>query len=200
MIDPALIRIRPTTDADAALWHLTREIAEILHSLPWVLVGGQMVAILEAEHGAAIGFSTGDVDALVDVRAMTDVTLEATAGCSTRGSSPTAAARAATASSAKAQSSMFWPRTTSAPEPSSGPSRPIRLCRSAEGPRRWLVHASWLSTAAMAGSPSAFLRWRERSPSRLEPPPRHMTTGRSTSETSLASWPSFLMSSRSEPS
>ncbi len=78
MIDPALIRIRPTTDADAALWHLTREIAEILHSLPWVLVGGQMVAILEAEHGAAIGFSTGDVDALVDVRAMTDVTLEAT--------------------------------------------------------------------------------------------------------------------------
>ena len=23
MIDPALIRIRPTTDADAALWHLT---------------------------------------------------------------------------------------------------------------------------------------------------------------------------------
>lgn len=60
MIDPVLIRIRPASDADASLWRLTREIA----------------AILEAEHGARIGFATGDVDALVDVRAMIDVTLE----------------------------------------------------------------------------------------------------------------------------
>ena len=35
-----------------------------------------MVAILEAEHGAAIGFATGDVDALLDVRAVTGITLE----------------------------------------------------------------------------------------------------------------------------
>ena len=34
-----------------------------------------MVAILEAEHGARISFATGDVDALVDVRAMIGVTL-----------------------------------------------------------------------------------------------------------------------------
>ena len=76
MTDPVLIRIRPASDADASLWRLTREIAAILHPLPWVLVGGQMVAILEAEHGAAIGFVTGDVDAILDVRAMIGVTLE----------------------------------------------------------------------------------------------------------------------------
>jgi hypothetical protein len=35
-----------------------------------------MVAIIETEYGAAIGFATGDVDALVAVRAMIDVTLE----------------------------------------------------------------------------------------------------------------------------
>lgn len=76
MTDPVLIQLRPASDADASLWRLTREIAAILESLPWVLVGGQMVALLEAEHGAAIGFATGDVDALVDVRAMIGVTLE----------------------------------------------------------------------------------------------------------------------------
>ena len=76
MTDPVQIRIRPASDADASLWRLTREIAAILHPLPWVLVGGQMVAILEAEHGAGIGFATGDVDALVDVRAMLGITLE----------------------------------------------------------------------------------------------------------------------------
>ena len=76
MTDPVVIRIRPASDADASLWGLTHEIAAILHSLPWVLIGGQMVALLEAEHGAAIGFATGDVDALVDVRAMFGVTLE----------------------------------------------------------------------------------------------------------------------------
>lgn len=76
MTEPVLIRIRPASDADASLWRLTREIVGILGPLPWVLVGGQMVAILEAEHGAAIGFATGDVDALVDVRAMSGVTLD----------------------------------------------------------------------------------------------------------------------------
>ena len=75
MTDLVLIRIRPATDADASLSRLTREIAAILDPLPWVLIGGQMVAILEAEHGAAIGFVTGDVDALVGVRAMIGVGL-----------------------------------------------------------------------------------------------------------------------------
>jgi len=34
-----------SSDADAQLWRLTREVANLLDSLPWVLVGGQMVAI-----------------------------------------------------------------------------------------------------------------------------------------------------------
>jgi hypothetical protein len=71
------IRIVPTSDDDESIWRLTREISGILESLPWVLVGGQMVAILEAEHGAKIGFATGDVDALLDVRAVVGVTLDA---------------------------------------------------------------------------------------------------------------------------
>ncbi|MEO8461792.1 MAG: hypothetical protein ABI555_01150 [Chloroflexota bacterium] len=41
------------------------------HTVRLVLVGGQMVAILEAEHGAKIGFATGAVDAVLDVRAVT---------------------------------------------------------------------------------------------------------------------------------
>lgn len=76
MTDPVLIKVQPASDADVSLWRLTREIAAILDLLPWVLIGGQMVAILEAEHGAAIGFATGDVDALVDIRAMIGATLE----------------------------------------------------------------------------------------------------------------------------
>lgn len=71
------IQIPALSDRDESLWRLTHEVADVLETLPWVLVGGQMVAILEAEHGATIGFATGDVDALLDVRAVVDVTLEA---------------------------------------------------------------------------------------------------------------------------
>jgi hypothetical protein len=60
----------PASDADADLWRLTREVARILHGIPWVLIGGQMVAVIEAEHGASVGRATGDVDTLVDVRAL----------------------------------------------------------------------------------------------------------------------------------
>lgn len=71
------IRVTPTTPQDASLWRLTREVTDTLSGLPWVLVGGQMVAILEAEHGTPVGFTTADVDALLDVRALPGVTLEA---------------------------------------------------------------------------------------------------------------------------
>ena len=58
----ALVRIRPASVADAGLWRLTRDVAALLAGLPWVLIGGQMVAIIEAEHGATTGRTTGDVD------------------------------------------------------------------------------------------------------------------------------------------
>lgn len=76
MTEPTHIQIVPATAHDASLWQLTREIAEILGGLPWVLIGGQMVAILEAEHGAPIGFATADVDVLVDVRAVLGIAQE----------------------------------------------------------------------------------------------------------------------------
>jgi hypothetical protein len=50
-----LIRLLPASDADADLWRLTREVAGILRGIPWVLIGGQMVALIEAEHGASVG-------------------------------------------------------------------------------------------------------------------------------------------------
>jgi hypothetical protein len=77
VIEPVRVQILPASPADASLWRLTREVARILEPLPWVLVGGQMVAILEAQHGARIGFATGDVDAVLDVRAVVGITLEA---------------------------------------------------------------------------------------------------------------------------
>ena len=77
MTDVASVKLLPTTAEDESLWHLTREIGGILVPLPWVLVGGQMVAVLEAEHGVGIGFATSDVDAVLDVRASVGVTEEA---------------------------------------------------------------------------------------------------------------------------
>ncbi len=73
----SVVRMLPATDADADLWRLTREVADLLRGIPWVLIGGQMVAIIEAEHGAIVGRATRDVGALVDVRALSDATLEA---------------------------------------------------------------------------------------------------------------------------
>jgi len=74
------VRIVALGDVDTRLWSLTKEVASILGDLPWVLIGGQMVAAIEAEHGAAVGRTTVDVDTLVDVRAATNATLLAAHG------------------------------------------------------------------------------------------------------------------------
>lgn len=70
MIDGTLIRLAPASDADLELWRLTKEVSERPRGIPWALIGGQMVAIIEAEYGGSVGRATGDVDALVDVRAL----------------------------------------------------------------------------------------------------------------------------------
>lgn len=75
MEDP--IVIVPTNDADERLWRVTHEMADLLAGLPWVLIGGQMVTLLEREHGGRTGRVTRDVDALMDVRALTGATNEA---------------------------------------------------------------------------------------------------------------------------
>ena len=71
------IAIVPIDDAEERLWLVTHEIADLLVGLPWVLIGGQMVALLEREHGGRTGRATRDVDALMDVRALTGATKEA---------------------------------------------------------------------------------------------------------------------------
>lgn len=71
------IVIVPGDDAEERLWQVTHEVADLLDGLPWVLIGGQMVTLLEREHGGRTGRATRDVDALMDVRALTGATQEA---------------------------------------------------------------------------------------------------------------------------
>jgi len=71
------VRIVPGTDAEAQLWRTTAEITRLFADWPWVLVGGLMVAILEREHGVTVSRTTVDVDALIDVRAVTQATRHA---------------------------------------------------------------------------------------------------------------------------
>lgn len=82
------IDIVPSGGPEARLWIVTREVAELLNGIPWVLIGGQMVAIIEREHGADVSRTTIDIDALVDVRAVAQATREATARLQKRGFSP----------------------------------------------------------------------------------------------------------------
>jgi predicted nucleotidyltransferase len=76
-VDEPTIHVTPASNAEVELWRLTRQVSEILRGLPWVLIGGQMVAIIEIEHGGAVGRATADVDVVVDVRAFSTVTRQA---------------------------------------------------------------------------------------------------------------------------
>ena len=69
-----ILRITPLTTEEADLWRLAEEVAAIFEGLPWVLIGGVMVRILEAEHGVLPAFATGDLDAVLDLRALTTAT------------------------------------------------------------------------------------------------------------------------------
>lgn len=71
------IRIIPSSDSEAQLWRTTAEVARLFDDWPWVLIGGLMVAILEREHGVTVSRTTIDVDALIDVRALTQATRQA---------------------------------------------------------------------------------------------------------------------------
>ena len=45
------VRIEPQT-SETALWRTTLEVADLLAGLPWVLIGAQMIRLLELEHGS----------------------------------------------------------------------------------------------------------------------------------------------------
>lgn len=61
MVEP--VTITPIDDAEFEVWRLAHEVALLLTGLPWVLIGGLMVRVTEAEHGVRTMFTTGDVDA-----------------------------------------------------------------------------------------------------------------------------------------
>ena len=69
--DTPMLEIESWSEAEAQLWVTLREVCELFSGLPWVLVGGLIVRLLEAEHGRETQFATMDVDAIIDVRAMT---------------------------------------------------------------------------------------------------------------------------------
>jgi hypothetical protein len=62
------IVIVPRDATETALWRTTAEVAGLFGDLPWVVVGGQMVMLLEFELGVTSGRATRDLDVIVDVR------------------------------------------------------------------------------------------------------------------------------------
>jgi hypothetical protein len=68
------VRIVPGSEAEEAVWRTTLAVAAMFRDWPWVLIGAQMVILLELEHGRPSGRTTGDVDAVVDVRVVAGVT------------------------------------------------------------------------------------------------------------------------------
>jgi predicted nucleotidyltransferase len=64
------IRIDPVGAAETGFWRATIEVAALFADLPWVIVGAQMVMLLERERGITSGRTTRDLDAIVDVRAI----------------------------------------------------------------------------------------------------------------------------------
>jgi len=68
------VRIVPGSEAEEAVWRTTLAVAAMFRAWPWVLIGAQMVIVLELEHGRPSGRTTGDIDAVVDVRVVAGVT------------------------------------------------------------------------------------------------------------------------------
>ena len=64
------IRIEPLGAAEAGLWRATLEVSLLFADVPWVIIGAQMVMLLEREQDVTSGRTTRDLDAMVDVRAI----------------------------------------------------------------------------------------------------------------------------------
>lgn len=71
------VEIRSRDEAELGLWRATAELATALPKGSWTLVGAQMVFLLAYEHDLPIGRTSGDVDLMMDVRALTGATQEA---------------------------------------------------------------------------------------------------------------------------
>lgn len=73
----APVKLVPASEAEARLFRLLRDVADAFRGLPWTLVGGLMVRVLEAERGQHTLLPTVDVDTLLDVRAVWTATRDA---------------------------------------------------------------------------------------------------------------------------
>ena len=82
------VNVLPGSDAEAGVWATALEVAAIFADVPWVLVGAQMVMLLEREAGRVSGRTTGDVDAMVDVRVLAGGTRAAAARLVAAGFAP----------------------------------------------------------------------------------------------------------------
>lgn len=67
MTAPGPVALPDLTPAQFEAWQLLVELDTI--GVRWVLIGGQMMFLLAAEHGATLPRATPDADVLVDVRA-----------------------------------------------------------------------------------------------------------------------------------
>ena len=106
------VRIVPGSEAEEAVWRTTLAVAAMFRAWPWVLIGAQMVIVLELEHGRPSGRTTGDIDAVVDVRVVAGVTRLAAERLRKAGFEPSAEHPAG--SCAAAIWSIFWRPITSA--------------------------------------------------------------------------------------
>lgn len=68
------IELGRTSSAELALWRATSELATALPESSWTLIGAQMVFLLAYEYGLPVGRTSGDIDMMVDVRAVTRAT------------------------------------------------------------------------------------------------------------------------------
>lgn len=68
------VEIRTADKAELGLWRATAELATALPKGSWTLVGAQMVFLLAYEHDLPVGRTSGDVDLMMDVRALTGAT------------------------------------------------------------------------------------------------------------------------------
>ena len=66
------ITILPSSDAEAALWRTAAEVAGLFGTWPWIIIGAQMIMLLEYERARRSGRTTGDLDVIVDVRVIVD--------------------------------------------------------------------------------------------------------------------------------
>lgn len=84
------IRVVPAGDAERALWRTTTEVAQLFADWPWVIIGAQMVMLLELEMDHPSGRSTRDLDVVLDARLVVGITHQAAERLSRAGFEPSA--------------------------------------------------------------------------------------------------------------